>query len=72
MSQKNLSSMATDVISTYGITATNVINTYRFGGERVDSAEVEVGLDTERVFLELAEAFLLGGVEVFESGGINR
>ncbi len=35
MSQKNLSSMATDVISTYGITATNVINTYRFGGERV-------------------------------------
>ena len=35
MSQKNLSSVATDVIATYGITATNVINTYRFGGERV-------------------------------------
>ena len=35
MSQKNLSSVATDVIVTYGITATNVINTYRFGGERV-------------------------------------
>ena len=35
MSQKSLSSVATDVIATYGITATNVINTYRFGGERV-------------------------------------
>lgn len=35
MSQKNLSSVATDVIATYGITATNVINTYRFGGERI-------------------------------------
>lgn len=35
MSQKNLSRVATDVIATYGITATNVINTYRFGGERV-------------------------------------
>lgn len=37
MSKKNLSSVATDVIATYGITATNVINTYRFGGERVAS-----------------------------------
>ena len=35
MSQKNLSSVANDVTATYGITATNVINTYRFGGERV-------------------------------------
>lgn len=35
MSQKNLSSVATDVIATYGIAATNVINSYRFGGERV-------------------------------------
>ena len=35
MSQKNLSTVATDVIAAYGITATNVINTYRFGGERV-------------------------------------
>jgi len=35
MSHKNLSSVATDVIATYGITATNVINTYRFGGERI-------------------------------------
>jgi hypothetical protein len=35
MSQKSLSSVATEVIATYGITATNVINTYRFGGERV-------------------------------------
>ena len=35
MSSKNLSSIATDVINTYGITATNIINTYRFGGERV-------------------------------------
>jgi hypothetical protein len=35
MTNKNLSSVATDVIATYGITATNVINTYRFGGERV-------------------------------------
>lgn len=35
MSHKNLSSVANDVIATYGITATNVINTYRFGGERV-------------------------------------
>lgn len=34
MSQKNLSTVATDVIATYGITATNVINSYRFGGER--------------------------------------
>lgn len=35
MSKKNLSSVATDVIATYGITATNVINTYRYGGERI-------------------------------------
>lgn len=35
MSTKNLSSVATDVIEAYGITATNIINTYRFGGERV-------------------------------------
>jgi hypothetical protein len=35
MSAKNLSSVATDVIAAYGITATNVINSYRFGGERV-------------------------------------
>ena len=35
MSQKNLSTVAADVIATYGITATNVINSYRFGGERV-------------------------------------
>lgn len=35
MSTKNLSSVATDVITAYGITATNVINTYRFGGERI-------------------------------------
>ena len=34
MSQKNLSTVATDVIAIYGITATNVINSYRFGGER--------------------------------------
>ena len=37
MSSKNLSSIATDVIATYGITATNVINSYRFGGERLIS-----------------------------------
>jgi hypothetical protein len=35
MSHKNLSSVATEVIATYGITATNVINSYRFGGERL-------------------------------------
>lgn len=35
MSAKNLSTVATNVIETYGITATNVINAYRFGGERV-------------------------------------
>lgn len=35
MSQKNISTVAANVIATYGITATNVINTYRFGGERV-------------------------------------
>ncbi|MEO8546524.1 MAG: hypothetical protein ABI434_23250 [Burkholderiaceae bacterium] len=35
MSTKNLSSVATDVITAYGITATNVLNTYRFGGERI-------------------------------------
>ncbi len=35
MSTKNLSSVATDVIATYGITATNIINSYRFGGERL-------------------------------------
>ena len=35
MSQKNLSTVANDVIAAYGITATNVINSYRFGGERV-------------------------------------
>ena len=35
MSNKNLSSVATEVVATCGITATNVINSYRFGGERV-------------------------------------
>ena len=35
MSQNTLSTAATNVIATYGITATNIINTYRFGGERV-------------------------------------
>lgn len=35
MSTKNLSTAATQVIEAYGITATNVINTYRYGGERV-------------------------------------
>ncbi len=34
MTAKNLSTVATNVIETYGITATNVINAYRFGGER--------------------------------------
>lgn len=35
MSTKNLSTVATEVIETYGITATNVINSYRYGGERI-------------------------------------
>jgi hypothetical protein len=38
MSTKSLSSVATDVIATYGIVATNVINSYRFGGERLVGA----------------------------------
>lgn len=35
MSAKNLSTVANEVIAAYGITATNVINTTRFGGERL-------------------------------------
>lgn len=35
MSTKNLSTIANHVIETTGITATNVINTYRLGGERL-------------------------------------
>ena len=35
MSNANLSTAATSVISAYGITATNVINSTRFGGERL-------------------------------------
>lgn len=35
MSKKNLSGVATDVIATSGITATNVVNAARFGGERI-------------------------------------
>jgi hypothetical protein len=35
MSRKNLSSVATAVIESYGNTAMNVINAYRIGGERV-------------------------------------
>ncbi len=35
MSSKNLSTVATEVVESYGITAINVINTYRFGGERI-------------------------------------
>lgn len=35
MAKNNLSRIAADVIATYRITATNVINTYRLGGERV-------------------------------------
>ncbi len=34
MTAKNLSTVVADVIQTYGITATNIINAYRFGGER--------------------------------------
>ena len=34
MTTKNLSTVVADVIQTYGITATNIINAYRFGGER--------------------------------------
>ena len=34
MSTKNLSTVVADVIQTYGITATNIINAYRFGTER--------------------------------------
>ena len=32
---KSLSTVANEVIDSYGITAINVINTYRFGGERI-------------------------------------
>lgn len=35
MSTKNLSTVANEVIQSYGITVINVINSYRFGGERV-------------------------------------
>jgi len=35
MSTKSISNVAANVIETYGITATNVINSYRFGGERL-------------------------------------
>jgi ketosteroid isomerase-like protein len=35
MSTKNLSTVATQVIEASGMAATNVINSYRFGGERV-------------------------------------
>jgi hypothetical protein len=35
MSTKNLSTVATEVIAAYGITATNVINTTRYGSERL-------------------------------------
>ncbi len=35
MSTQHISKVATNVIETYGITATNVINSYRFGGERL-------------------------------------
>lgn len=35
MSTKNLSTVANGVIESYGITAINVINAYRFGGERM-------------------------------------
>jgi len=35
MSTTSLSTVANEVIQSYGITALNVINTYRFGGERV-------------------------------------
>ncbi len=35
MTTQNLSSIATDVIHAYGMSATNVLNAYRFGGERL-------------------------------------
>lgn len=35
MSNKNLSTVATEVIAAYGITATNVVNSYRYGGDRL-------------------------------------
>jgi hypothetical protein len=35
MSNKNLSTVATEVIAAYGITATNIVNSYRYGGDRL-------------------------------------
>ena len=56
MTAKNLSRVATDVIQAYGITATNVINTYRYGGERIMLlANVEQPSDTEAVFASGAD-----------------
>ncbi len=37
MSTRHVSTVAANLIATYGITATNVINCYRFGGERLIS-----------------------------------
>jgi len=48
MSTTNISTVAANVIATYGITATNVINCYRFGGERLISfvdARIAMALD---------------------------
>ena len=68
MSNKNLSTVATQVIEAYGITATNVINTYRFGGERV------IGFIDERFAqaVDRSSALLSNGTRSTLVGGQQR
>lgn len=61
MSRKNLSTVATQAIGAYGLTATNVINATRFGGERVIGL-VDTGFATAvtRVYGKAAGSNLIG------------
>lgn len=65
MTAKNLSTLATDVIEISGITATNVVNAYRFGGERligvVDKGFVKAVAPVGSAFGKALRSSLIGG-----------
>jgi hypothetical protein len=75
MSKKNLSSVATAVIESYGNTAINVINAYRVGGERVigffdQRFETAVNTGAARLSEELRDNLI--GTEKRISGYYSR
>jgi len=75
MSTKNLSTVVADVIQTYGITATNIINAYRFGGERligfVDTRIASAVSDVPSAFVKSVRSTLRDGHERVSSFSVK-